>query len=135
MIVIDTHIWIWYTDGGTKLPPEYRDYVADNVATGIGVSAISCWEVAKLAEGGRLQFAVLVQDWIANALSLPGIIALDITPQIAVDSVQLPGSFHKDPADRLIVATAREANCPLVTLDLAIHAYPHVLFPPGLAKP
>ena len=91
--------------------------------------AISCWEVAKLVELGRLQFAVPVEQWLAQAL-LPPVQLLPLSPEVAAASTQLPGSFHRDPADQIIVASARIYNCPLVTLDRLIRAYPHVQLAP-----
>jgi len=68
--------------------------------------------------------------WLTQALNYPGVQLLELTPQIAVESTQLPGEFHKDPADQIIVATARIYNSPLVTLDGRILAYSHVLKQP-----
>jgi PIN domain nuclease of toxin-antitoxin system len=130
MIVLDTHIWIWWIQGDTRLDPIYRNYVQTNEPFGLGVSIISCWEVAKLIERGKLTLPLPVEDWIHQSLDHPGIQLLDLTPRIAVESTQLPGSFHRDPADQLIVATARIHNCPLVTVDTAIRNYPHVQLAP-----
>ena len=94
--------------------------------TGIGVSAISCWEVAKLVERQRLSLPCSAFDWIRQALAYPGVRLLDLSPRISVESTQLPGTFHRDPADQIIVATARVFDAPLVTLDPKILAYPHV---------
>lgn len=87
------------------------------------VSAITCWEIALLVEKGRLRLARDVTTWLDGALSLPGVRLMAIDPPIAVASVRLPGNFHSDPADRLIVATARHYGVPLVTADRAILAY------------
>jgi len=101
--------------------------------TGIGVSAISCWEVAKLVERQRLFLPCPVFDWIQQALSYPGVRLLDLSPHVCVESTQLPGTFHRDPADQIIVATARVFDAPLVTVDARILSYPHVrLAPTGL---
>jgi PIN domain nuclease of toxin-antitoxin system len=67
-----------------------------------------------------------VEDWLDQALSYPGIRLLDLTPRIVVESTQLPGNFHRDPADQLIVATARVLHCALMTVDEQIARYPHV---------
>jgi PIN domain nuclease of toxin-antitoxin system len=93
---------------------------------GLGVSVISCWEVAKLVEKARLQLSAGLSDWIDAALLYPGIHLLPLTPQIAVESTQLPGEFHNDPADPMIVATARTHDVPLLTADARIRAYEHV---------
>jgi PIN domain nuclease of toxin-antitoxin system len=95
-------------------------------AQGLGVSIISCWEVSKLVEYNRLLLPVPVAEWLDQSLAYPGIRLLDLTPRIVVESTQLPGTFHRDPADQMIVATARVHDCPLVTLDGKILAYPHV---------
>ena len=91
---------------------------------------MSCWEAAKLVERGRLTLPLPVGEWMSQALSYPGMRLLDLSPQIAVGSTQLPGTFHRDPADQIIVATARIYNCSLVTLDQNIRAYPHVQVAP-----
>src|SRR5215217_4630841 len=126
MIVLDTHIWIWWVHGDARLPPTYQNFVSEHETEGLGISIISCWEVAKLVEYGRLTFPLSVEDWLDQALSYPGIRLLDLTPRIIVESTQLPGNFHRDPADQLIVATARVLNCTLMTVDEKIARYPHV---------
>lgn len=126
MIILDTHIWVWWVDGGSQLPPDYTALIQAEAPNGVGVCAISCWEVAKLVELGRLQLAVPVERWLAQALQPP----VQLSPEVAVGAPQLPGQFHRDPADQMIVATARYYNCPLVTLDRLIRAYPHVPLAP-----
>lgn len=130
MIALDTHIWIWWVQGDPQLTPDYFDYVQDHEAEGLGVSVISCWEVAKLVEGGRITLPLPVGEWIAKALAYPGVQLLALSPQVAVESTQLPGIFHRDPADQIIVATARLYGCPLVTMDQKIRAYAHVQVAP-----
>jgi PIN domain nuclease of toxin-antitoxin system len=95
-------------------------------ATGLGVSIISCWEVAKLAELGRLALRCPVVDWLRQALAYPGIQLMDLSVAIAIESTRLPGPFHRDPADQIIVATARVHDIPLLTADARILAYPNV---------
>ncbi len=90
------------------------------------MSVISCWEVAKLVELKRLTFDIDVYDWISQALNYPGIQLIEFSPRIAVESTQLPGEFHRDPADQIIVATARIHDCPLLTMDKRILNYEHV---------
>jgi PIN domain nuclease of toxin-antitoxin system len=93
---------------------------------GLGVSVISCWEVAKLVEYQRLILPCPVNEWLKTALAYPNIKLLNLSPEIALESTQLPKPFHKDPADQIIVATARIYNCPLVTVDSKIRDYPYV---------
>ena len=124
MIVLDTHVLIWAVDGERRLGAHARAAItAAEQADEIGVSAITPWEIALLAESGRLRLAREVGAWIAAALALPGIRLIPIEPAIVGDSVRLPGTFHADPADRFIVATARQHGAPLLTADYAILAY------------
>ena len=124
MIVLDTHALIWVVNDDPKLGSAARAAIDDTVRTDFAlVSAITAWEIALLAEKGRLHLAREVGSWIKTALALPGIKFAPVEPEIAVDSVRLPGSFHADPADRLIVATARHWGVPLLTADDAILDY------------
>ena len=90
------------------------------------VSSISCWEVAKLVEYGRLKLDRAVGLWVENALAERGVSLLPLHPRIVVESTQLPPPFHRDPADQLLVATARFFQCPILTEDNKISAYPYV---------
>lgn len=130
MIVLDTHIWIWWVHDDPRLPQAVGDYLQREEAQGLGVSSISCWEVAMLHARGRLQLPLPCLDWLLAALGTRVIQLLQIEPAVAVDSANLPGQFHRDPADQIIVATARVLQCSLVTLDARIRAYPHVQFGP-----
>ena len=126
MIVLDTHIWVWWIHGDTQLSQAYQTELQEKESDGLGVSIISCWEVAKLVEHGRLVLPIPVEEWLNQALCYPGVELLDLTPRIVVESTQLPAPFHRDPADQLIVATARVHNCRLMTVDDKILNYPHV---------
>ena len=126
MIVLDTHIWLWWVHGDEHLNKHQTNWLQQNEEHGPGVSIISCWEVAKLAEYDRLNLPCPVAEWLDQALAYPGISLLELTPRIVVESTQLPKDFHKDPADQLIVATARILDCPLLTADPKILNYPHV---------
>lgn len=126
MIVLDTHIWVWWVNGSAELTAGQRQALQAHSGAGLGVSIISCWEVAKLVERGRLQLTLPVERWLERALALPGVRLLELTPRIVVESTQLPGEFHRDPADQLIVATARIYDAPLLTADGKVLAYPHV---------
>lgn len=107
MTILDTHIWIWLVTGDPRLLQDYTDYLQKNEEGGLGVCAISCWEVAKLVEGSRIKLSLPASDWLAAALAYPGIRLLALSPEVSVESTQLPGAFHRDPADLIIVATAR----------------------------
>lgn len=123
MILLDTHIWVWWVHGDSRLRTSSLDLLKAHETRGLGVSIISCWEVAKLVEYKRLDLPTSVEEWIEQALGYPGIVLLELTPRIAVEATQLPGSFHRDPADQLIVATARVHETPLATIDRKILDY------------
>ena len=126
MIVLDTHVWVWWVHGGEQLTQAQREIITANETDLIGVSAISCWEITKLVEYGRLELPCSLEEWFEQALSYPGTQVLALTPEIAIESTRLPGEFHRDPADQIIAATARVYGCPLVTSDEKILNYPHV---------
>jgi PIN domain nuclease of toxin-antitoxin system len=126
MIILDTHIWIWWVHGAHELPESYRMVIEQHESTGIGVSAISCWEIAKLVEKGRLHLPCPLDRWFTLALNYPGMQIIPLSPEIAVESTQLPSPFHNDPADQIIVATARIYGCALLTVDMKIRDYGHV---------
>jgi PIN domain nuclease of toxin-antitoxin system len=125
MIILDTHIWIWWVDNNPRLTQQHREWIQEYQSQGLGISIISCWEVAKLVEVGRLTLSILVEEWLQGALAYPGVQLLDLTIAIVVESTKLTG-FHRDPSDQIIVATARIYGCPLLTADAKILAYPDV---------
>lgn len=127
MIVLDTHIWVWWVHDDKQLTKSQIKIIEAAELDVIGVSAISCWEIAKLVEYERLKLPCPLEEWFDQALSYPGIRLLELTPEIAIKSTQLPGKFHRDPADQIIVTTAMVSNCPLVTSDDKILKYPHVI--------
>lgn len=126
MILLDTHVWIWWVSQASQWTPQLEQVIQSYQPAGLGVSLISCWEVAKLVEVGRLQLTLPTLDWLNQALLYPGVQLLELTIPIVVESTQLPGPFHRDPADQIIVATARVYNIPILTADNKILAYPHV---------
>ncbi len=127
-LLLDTHAWIWWNAQPARLSKRARrviDALTDDGETAL-VSAISCWEAAKLVERGRLGLSVAVKDWIDLALGRPGVALVPLSPTIAVASTQLPRPFHDDPADQIIVATARDLDVSIVTRDARLRSYPHV---------
>lgn len=126
MILLDTHVWVWLCHADGSLPADLHALIEVERAEGLCVSAISLWEVAKLVELKRLELPLEIAGWLDMALDASGVAVIPLTPDIAVASTRLPGDFHRDPADQIIVATARTRNLPLVTCDRRILAYPHV---------
>jgi PIN domain nuclease of toxin-antitoxin system len=125
MIILDTHIWIWWADNNPRLTQQHRQWIQQYQSQGLGVSMISCWEVAKLVENDKLAMSIAVDEWLMAAFAYPGVQLLNLTIPIIVESTKLTG-FHRDPADQLIVATAKIYGCPLLTADAKILAYPDV---------
>ena len=120
MILLDTHAWIWWANRSEKLSVSARRRIESE--SELGVAVISCWEVAMLVEKRRLKMDREVGLWVRQALALPAVILVPLTPEIAVASTILPADFQGDPADRMIVATARQHNIAVVTKDERIRA-------------
>ena len=89
------------------------------------LSAISLWEFSKLLEKGRLAISCDPQEWMNEALNMPTLRLAPLSPSVAYRSTVLPQPFHDDPADQIIVATARDAKATILTSDPRIRAYPH----------
>ena len=125
LILLDTHAWIWLINGNEKLRSSKDLPLIEQAAlvSNVKVSAISVWEVSMLEAKGRISFPIDCLDWVKKALNAPGISLAPLTPEIAVLSSRLPGNFHGDPADRIIVATALELGSGLVTKDRKILSY------------
>jgi len=117
---------IWLANG--DLPaPVVGSIVAAGLAAGVFVSPVSAWEVGMLSNprGNRpaLQFLPDPKTWFAKVMAGPAIREAALTPEIAVDASYLPGDMRGDPADRLLVATARHLGIPIVTRDAKIIAH------------
>ena len=123
-LLLDTHVWINYQAFSRALRPA-AERVIDEAVThnAVFVSVISIWEIAMLERAGRINLNGGVHAWTQEALSKPGISLLPLLPEIAIDSVYLPEPMHKDPADRILVASARIEKLTLVTSDKAILAF------------
>lgn len=126
MIILDTHIWVWWVHGDERITSTQAEIIKASETDIIGVSAISAWEIAKLVEYNRLELPCPLNEWFDEALSYPGIRLIELTPETAIESTRLPGEFHRDPADQMIVATARLYASPLVTSDSKILKYPYI---------
>lgn len=123
-VVLDTHALVWLLQGSPRLGPQSRAQIEAAAATDCAfVAAISVWEIAMLVAKGRLALDREVGDWIAAALSLPGLRLAPLDPRVAVDATRLPGEIHGDPADRMIVATARQRTATLITDDQLVLQY------------
>ncbi|HKP96446.1 MAG TPA: type II toxin-antitoxin system VapC family toxin [Fibrobacteria bacterium] len=124
-VLLDTHVWLWLEGGSDRLDespvlPLIRKALEKNCAF---VSIMSIWELGMLESKGRLRLQQDINQWIEKALAVPGIRLHALSTSIAIESTRLPGEFHSDPMDRILVATARELNAPIMTADAAILAY------------
>ena len=125
MIILDTHIWVWWVQNDARLTAQHGQWLEDYQQDGLGISILSCWEIAKLVEKNRLILPLAINEWLELALAYPGVQLLNLNLPIIVDSTKLNG-FHSDPFDQMIVATARYYNCNLLTADAKILNYPQV---------
>ena len=127
MIVLDTQVWLWWVHDVSKLSERAARAIHEEEEAGaIRVSVISVWEIAVKSDLGKLELSMDVDEWFRLASSYPSLVVEPVSAQDAIASARLPGSFHKDPADRIIVAMARRYGVSLVTSDRLIRAYPHV---------
>jgi len=128
LILLDTHAWVWWVADPDRLSTPAADVLARarEQEEPVYLSSISVWEVAMLVEKGRLELTMDVADWVAHSEAVPWIEFVPVTNHLALRSVRLPDGLHPDPADRLIVATARYLGVPLVTRDRKLQDYPHV---------
>lgn len=123
-LLLDTHIWIWLINGENSLSKKLIKAINETAQkNALFISAISLWEVSMLEAKGKIAFERPCIDWINSALKAPGINLVGLNPSIAVESCNLPNSFHGDPADRIIIATSRIEGHTLVTYDKKIQEY------------
>ncbi len=120
-LLLDTHVWIWLSLEKKK-SLSAKSKKAINSADHKWISAISCWELAKLVEKKRIGFSIPTLAWIRRSLNQCNIKVADLSPEIAVESTEMHG-FHRDPADQIIAATSRVLGLPLVTSDKQILEY------------
>jgi PIN domain nuclease of toxin-antitoxin system len=120
-VLLDTHVWIWVSvEHKTPLSGKARSLLRQ--ARQKWISAISCWELAKLVEKRRISFSIPLVTWMRRSLNELSINIADLSPEIAVESTQLR-DFHYDPADQIIAATSRVLGMPLLTSDKKILDY------------
>ena len=124
--LLDTNIWVWMVESQQSIPRKMMSTLLEPDNYPFHISAISVWEVAKKVSIGKLTLSIPVRDWLARATRKPFIEIIPLSIDIALESTILPGVFHKDPADQIIVASARQSNMTLITADKLMISYQHV---------
>jgi len=119
--LLDTHILLWWHGDSDRLSRRQREAIASaNAESPLEVSDISLWEVAMLHDLGRIRLAIPLREWLEKAVARPLVRRHGISPAVAAELASLPDSFHRDPADRILVATARVIGATLLTRDRRI---------------
>lgn len=129
MIVVDTHVLLWWVNGSDTVSTEARvalERECDSEQGLILVSSISVWEIAMLMSKDRLRLGMDLEDWLETVREIDAVRFVPVDNTLAMQSTRLPGDFHPDPADRMIVALARHYTVPLLTADRRIRDYLHV---------
>jgi PIN domain nuclease of toxin-antitoxin system len=123
-LLLDTHVWLWLLQGNSRLRSAARSAIGRAASVGgLRIAAITVWEVALLSARGRVVLGQPMVPWIEEALAGSGVAVEPLSPRVAAESWELPDGFHADPADRMIVATARITNARLMTRDRRILDY------------
>ncbi len=124
-LLLDTHVWVWYVENEPgRLSRHLEPIVERAVQRGnVVISAISVWEIAMLEAARRIELSVAIRAWVGEALAFPGVRLKGLSPSVAIESTRLPDPLHRDPADRILIATARLLGAALVTCDARILAY------------
>ena len=124
-LLLDTHIWLWYAEGvaGRLSPAILAAIDRSRIEHRLHVNAVSVWEVGMLCAKGKISLSAPVHEWVRRTMSMPGIRLQALDAETALESTQLPGSPHGDPADRFLIAAARVHGLGLVTADKKICAY------------
>jgi PIN domain nuclease of toxin-antitoxin system len=123
LLLLDTHVLIWLMFGDNRLGSRTKAEIARVGSAGdLLVSAITPWEIGVLVSKRRIDLHRDALVWVREALSMPGVSLISLDPEIAVASTRLPFEMHSDPADRILVATARHMGATLVTADKALLA-------------
>ena len=124
VIVLDTHVWYWWISQDLgRLPAGVVSAIEE--ADRVGVAAVSCFELALAHRRGRLELPIPISEWMPLALAGSGIEVLALTPEVALRAVHL-GEVHRDPFDRIIIATAVTLEATLASVDGNFPAYPEL---------
>ena len=126
MILLDTHVWWWALNEPERLSATAHKIIKEISPDKRAIASISMWEFSMMVSTGKVEINIPTVQWLDQAVNTTGIEVYDLNPRIAAESCNLPGEFHKDPADRIITATARINDVTLITKDRKIIDYPYV---------
>lgn len=124
--ILDTIVWLLMVEKAGSTSPAIGRILHSSDNYPFGLSAISAWEIAQKVSLGKLSISLPIRDWMAKAIRKPFVKIIPLDIDIALESTQLPGSFHNDPADQIIVTSARVNNLTLLAIDQKIKEYPNV---------
>ena len=124
-LLLDTHVWIWSQEQPDRLGPQATGLLTDPQVP-LYVSTVSTLEIARLIATGAIELTGTLGSWVAATLDSLGCGTVEISHAIAAEAYALPAGFHKDPADRVLAATARLEHLTLLTADERILDHPRV---------
>jgi PIN domain nuclease of toxin-antitoxin system len=126
MIILDTHVWWWAVSEPNQLSREAHRLITKTRSDQRAIASISIWEFAMMVKRGRIKLRISPEEWLDHTINRTGLAVFNLSPKIALESCNLLGTFRNDPADRIIVATARVHLLELITKDQKIIDYPYV---------
>lgn len=124
-LLLDTHVWVWTQEQPERLGPRTKRLLVAGEHENV-VCAISTLEIARLIAAGEIRLTIPLAEWITQSMAELAAKTVSMTHEIAMEAYALPGTFHRDPADRILVAAARRDGLMLVTADERLLAYSHV---------
>ncbi len=124
-VLLDTHVWVWTQEEPERLGPRTKRLLVGRDHEN-WVCPISTLEISRLVAVGDIRLSMPLADWIVQSMAELSTQTLSVSHEVALEAYALPGTFHRDPADRVLVAAARRNGLTLVTADDRILAYPHV---------
>ena len=124
-VLLDTHVWIWTEEQPERIGPPTKRLLLDP-AHDTAVCPISMLEISRLVAAGDIRLSMPLTDWVAQSLADLAAETIPVSHEVAIEAYALPGEFHRDPVDRVLVAAARRNGLTLVTADDRILSYPHV---------
>lgn len=124
-ILLDTHVWVWSQESPEELGSIARSLLMD-MQNEVFVSSISTLEIARMVADGRIVLVKELGRWVREGIEMLGAMSLHVDDHVAMEAYKLAEPFHQDPADRILVATARVQDCAILTADRLILKYEHV---------